>query len=336
MANIFHFIQEEASHNKAKHAQIVDAIILMINGGHLHAGDMLPSVNSFMMKTGFARMTVVKAMEKLKNQGVIESKNKVGYFVRSKKVNKTINVMFFLTSFESHHEILYNEITAGLDPNIVIDLYFHHCNPDILKSVIKEKLGLYELYIITGFQHPSVKWALNDIPKHKLLQIIRPPVLQGTSYVCQRFDENLSDALEQIKDLIKKYESFTLIFREGRDFPDGIKNNVASFCKKNDINFFIESNVEQTSVKKGCSFFVITDNDLIEIVKLTEGQGLQIGKDIGIISYNETPMKEIIRNGITVISTDFKLMGREIRNFIDTQKNIQKEIPTQVIIRNSL
>ncbi len=32
---------------------------------------------------------------------------------------------------------------------------------------------------------------------------------------------------------------------------------------------------------------------------------------LGVISYNETPLKKIILNGITTISTDFQMMERK-------------------------
>ena len=38
-------------------------------------------------------------------------------------------------------------------------------------------------------------------------------------------------------------------------------------------------------------------------------KGCTIGKDIGIISYNESPINEIILDGLLVFSTDFQQMG---------------------------
>ena len=47
---------------------------------------------------------------------------------------------------------------------------------------------------------------------------------------------------------------------------------------------------------------------------------LVIGKQVGIISYNETPLKKIILNGITTISTDFEAMGIEAANHSPIEK----------------
>lgn len=88
--------------------------------------------------------------------------------------------------------------------------------------------------------------------------------------------------------------------------------------------------------KEGHAWFVIADNDLIKLVKYGEEKGLKLGENLGILSYNDTPMKEIIRNGITVISTDFAEMGRSVSDFIKTRQAVQKSIPTRIKLRNSL
>jgi len=72
------------------------------------------------------------------------------------------------------------------------------------------------------------------------------------------------------------------------------------------------------------------------LIKTGEETGLQLGKELGILSYNETPMKEIIRNGITVVSADFAKMGRIIARFIMDPKYTTEFFYPEVIIRNSL
>jgi DNA-binding LacI/PurR family transcriptional regulator len=61
-----------------------------------------------------------------------------------------------------------------------------------------------------------------------------------------------------------------------------------------------------------------------------------VGKDIGIISYNETPWKEFILNGITTISTDFHKMGELTAQMILNNQNNHIEVPFKVTLRKSL
>jgi DNA-binding LacI/PurR family transcriptional regulator len=62
----------------------------------------------------------------------------------------------------------------------------------------------------------------------------------------------------------------------------------------------------------------------------------KVGKDIGIISYNETPLKRFIFNGITTISTNFKQMGESAAKLILNNENRMQEIPFTLTLRPSL
>jgi DNA-binding LacI/PurR family transcriptional regulator len=63
---------------------------------------------------------------------------------------------------------------------------------------------------------------------------------------------------------------------------------------------------------------------------------LQLGKDVGILSHNDDEVKEIICDGITTYSTDFKLMAEKAALFVQTHEKIQEIIPTTLIKRNSI
>lgn len=72
------------------------------------------------------------------------------------------------------------------------------------------------------------------------------------------------------------------------------------------------------------------------MIKLAKKKGYELGKEIGLISYNDTAVKEILEGGITVISTDFEMMGKAAASVILNKNVIYKRNPTKVIIRNSL
>jgi len=282
-------------------------------------------------------MTIVKALADLKERGIIESENRVGYFVKSDDIKRKLKVMVFLFSFDVYHEILYNEIVAELEEErILVDLYFHHCNPLVFKTVLKENQGLYGLYVVTPFNHPEVYKSLSKIPRKKLLQIVRPPIIEDSSYISQDFYNEVLNALNTIKKQIIKYKKLTLVFPKDCKHPEDIRRAIIHFCTNHEIDFGEVSGITQEIVLEGQAFVVIDDKDLIELVKLGEDKGLEIGKSLGVLSYNDTPMKEIIRNGITVISADFAEMGRTINEFIKTHQPVQKTIPTRIKLRNSL
>jgi DNA-binding LacI/PurR family transcriptional regulator len=63
---------------------------------------------------------------------------------------------------------------------------------------------------------------------------------------------------------------------------------------------------------------------------------LKIGKEVGLISYNETPLKRFILDGLTTISTDFKELGTKAAELILSNKTEKIEIPFYLNLRNSL
>ena len=78
------------------------------------------------------------------------------------------------------------------------------------------------------------------------------------------------------------------------------------------------------------------EEDLVKLIKLTRSKNLELGKNVGIISYNETPLKEILSEGITVISTDFVKMGETAASLVLNKKKEKIKNPFTLIKRNSL
>jgi DNA-binding transcriptional regulator YhcF (GntR family) len=336
MKDVFRYIDLCRSSTSKKEA-IVHGILDAISNNAIAKGDPLPSVNKLIERLGVARMTVVKALNILKERGIIVSEDKVGYYVSDVNIKRELKVFLFLTGFYSYHETLYNSIIEGIcDQEITIDLYFHHCNPLIFNTVLKENLGSYGLYVTTGFDNPQVRTILSRIPSKKLLQIVRPPLMDGISSIAQDFYSGLKKSLEKLKERLSNYEKFILIFPLRKGHPEEIIAAFTEFCSEIGIAHHIEKKVTRELIAKGTAFWVIEDSDLISLIKMGEELQLKLGSELGILSYNETPMKEIIRNGITVVSVDFYKMGQSISRFIANPRPTTEIFIPEVIIRNSL
>ena len=61
-----------------------------------------------------------------------------------------------------------------------------------------------------------------------------------------------------------------------------------------------------------------------------------IGHNMGVISYNETPIKKVILSGITTISTDFVMMGVIVAEMVRCVTDKQVAVPFRITERNSL
>ena len=97
---IFDKIQELEQVNLfSKHDQIVNGIIEAIDMRVLEKGNKLPSVNQMVSELGFARKTIVKAYDDLKDRGIIESRKRLGYFISNDDTEQTAKIALVLYAF---------------------------------------------------------------------------------------------------------------------------------------------------------------------------------------------------------------------------------------------
>ena len=83
-------------------------------------------------------------------------------------------------------------------------------------------------------------------------------------------------------------------------------------------------------------YIIPNDRDLVRVIEKSKSQNLTLGIDFGIISYNDTPLKKVVENGITTISTQFEMMGEIISKMVLDGKKELIENECNLICRNSL
>lgn len=319
--------------NSLKYLQLVDAIANAISEGTLDEGDMLPSVNDLVKNASLSRDTVFKAYTELKKRDLIESVPNRGYFVKG-RLNR---VLLFLDTFKAYKEVLYDGFRSNLPENISVDLHFHHYNIEVLKTIINDSIGKYSHYIVMNFDHPEVEWIISKIPADKLLIIDWNIHANGKhSYVCQDFGQSLYSILKQHIQKIKQYKRFIYLYPQKITFhPKTSIDNFKAFGKKYHINTLIETDPGKIEIEKGDLYMLVSDRTLAKILDQASEKKLEPGTDFGIISYNETPMKRYVKNGISVISTDFTEMGKRAAEYVMNPGSMKIIVPTRLIERNS-
>jgi len=80
----------------------------------------------------------------------------------------------------------------------------------------------------------------------------------------------------------------------------------------------------------------IDNAELWTILKDIKQKKFKMGKDVGILSMNDEPIKELIFGGLTTFSTDFSLIGKLAAQNVLTRNAVQKMIPTVLYRRKSL
>jgi len=332
MESKFHFTVNNQS-NLLKFQQLIDSINEAISKNLLQVGDMLPSVNQLCKESALSRDTVFKAYAELKNRGVIESVPNRGYFV-AKAVTK---VFLFLDTFKAYKEVLYGSFLDSLPESVAVDLHFHHYNIDDFEKIIKESLGKYSKYIIMNFEHKRIPEIIRQIPPGKLL-IIDWDVnaLPETSTIYQDFGQSLYDSLQSANELISKYDKFIYLYPSYTFHPKISINFFEKFCTNYNIQYKILYDLKKFDLQKGELYLMVSDRALARFLDQCHQKNLILGRDVGVISYNETPMKKYVKDGITVISTDFEMMGKKIAEFVTTGEKVNLIVPTKLTTRKSL
>ena len=331
-------IQIERLSKTPKYLQISEAIIDSIKSGDLEKGSKLPSINQICHDNQLARETVVKAFNQLKQIGIIDSVHGKGFYVSSTNT-ETINRVFVLfDTFTAYKETLFYGIKESLGPNAILDIYFHHFNYEVFQNTINSRIGNYTSYIILPINHEMISRALAPVPKEKLflLDIYPKDLKQDYVGIYQDFGNDIIDTLASIHDRILKYKSFSLIFRNTiTDLPEELKDGFMEYCSENRISYRITTEKATSEIRRGEAYIVIDDDDLVTLVESALNRGFAIGKDVGIISYNDAPLKRVVGNGISVISTDFRQMGFDIAKMIKDNHRFAKRNKTTFINRGS-
>ncbi len=177
---------------------------------------------------------------------------------------------------------------------------------------------------------------IGKLPKDKVYILDRKKEdLADYPVVYQDFEKDVYDSLMDGLDLLKKYSKLIMIFPGGKE-PEGRMLGFQRFCNEKGFQSEIIRNVENKEIKSGEAYFVPSDRNLVKLVKMAAAKNLQLGQDVGIVSFNDTVLKEVVAGGITTISTDFKLMGQTLARMIQDKSTEKIRNQSSLIRRNSL
>lgn len=331
MAQFIPTVVENAS--TPKFIQLVDAFEYAIRSNQLEIGDALPSVSLLMKKCNVSRDTVFKAYTELKDRELVVSIPNKGYYV-ARQVSK---VFLFLDTFKAYKEVLYGAFRKALPTGYSVDLHFHHYNIRVFEDIIRHSIGKYSHYIVMNFDHPEMKRIVGQIDPEKLLIIDWNIHAQpNQSFVCQDFGAAVYDSLQHHLDKIKRYKRFIYLYPEFTYHPKESIDQFQKFCLDNDVNGEMLYDAEALNPQQGDLYFLVSDRTLAMLLDLAQQRNLALGNTLGIISYNDTPMKKYVKEGVTVISTNFTQMGELAAQFVVTGQRMQNYVPTELIIRASL
>lgn len=321
---------------KPKYKQIIASIEEAIVSGALKKGDKLPSLNSIKIKHKVSRDTVFTAFNELKNRGIVQSVAGKGFYVASEDIMVNQKIFLLFDELNSFKEDLYNSFLANLGDHIQVDIFFHHFNSGIFSKLIFDNIGDYSYFVIMPANLKNTNHVIDKLPSDKVFILDQThDELSNYPAIYQNFEKDIYSGLTDALKFIANYQKIILLFDQYKQ-PEGLSTGFKMFCKENKIHYEVVGSLESTKPSAGEIYVIPDDRSLIKIIKKIKQEGLVLANEIGIISYNDTLLKEIVEGGITTISTDFNAMGKRLAEMILNNENVKIENPNRLIVRRSV
>jgi len=329
-------IEIDNRHSLPKYKQIILSIETAIAEKRLKRGDKLPSVNKVALEFSISRDTVLLGYDELKKRGIIYARLGKGYYIKSEEFSFEQRIFLLFDEFNSFKEDLYNAFMQTMANNAQIDIFFHYFSIDVFRKLINENNGDYSKYIIMPTTLKGASAIIKTLPKNDVYILDQTTAeLKEYPSVHQNFVKDMYKALTEGKDKLHKYKKIILIFPAFKQ-PPGMAEGFTKFCTENGLPHEIIPDFENRTIVPGETYIIPNDRHLVSVMEQARDRKMVIGKDIGIVSYNDTPLKKVVGNGITTISTDFTAMGRLLAEMILNQDKVQIENKSRLIDRGSL
>lgn len=341
MEYFFKFVDIDFLSVTPKYLQIANSIIKAITNGKLQDNDVLPSINEFSSALDVSRDTVEKGYKHLKKIGILDSVAGKGFFVKNADSLQFYKIFLLFNKLSTHKKIIYDSFVDALGPAATIDFYIYNNDFNLFKDLINKSVDNYSHYVIIPHltqDSDSFADVLNLIPSEKLILIDKTiDSMNGKcSSIYEDFDQDIYNALKSALPQLEKYHTIKIIFPSYTYHSKEILTGFYNFCIDHAFDHAIISDIAEETIEDNTVYVSLMEDNLVTLIEKIIDTKKEVGKDVGVISYNETPIKKIILDGITTISTDFKFMGRYAAELILNKKRDQVAVPFYLTLRKSL
>ncbi|MNK18502.1 HTH-type transcriptional repressor YtrA [compost metagenome] len=335
------YIQVDEYSSTPKYLQLTNSILSAIESGKIQNDYLLPSINELSYELDISRDTAEKGYKYLKKIGVVGSVPGKGYYIISTDFRRTLKIFLLFNKLSSHKKIIYDAFIKALGDHVAVDFYIYNNDFNLFKKLLSNKKEDYSHYVIIPHfmeGHDHVHEVINLIPKEKLviLDKLVPGVSGEYAAVYENFENDIYNALDQAREHLGKYHTIKIIMPKRSYYPVEILKGFYRFCQQYAFTSKVVNQILTEEIAEGEVYINLMEDDLVILIERLINMKLKLGKDVGVISYNETPLKKIILDGITTISTDFRQMGEMTAKLILENSKEHMEVPFHLTLRASL
>jgi DNA-binding transcriptional regulator YhcF (GntR family) len=339
--NIYRFLKIDEQSITPKYLQIANSILHAVEIDAITKDYLLPSINDLSYELEISRDTAEKALRHLKSLGVVGSVPGRGYFITNTDFKQSIKVFLLFNKLSAHKKIMYDSFTSRLGEQAAIDFFIYNNNFSLFRKLLENRKSDYTHYVIIPHfleGGDNANEIINKISDGQLILLDKliPGINREYGAVYENFEQDIFSALKEALPQLSKYQTLKIVFPEYTYHPEEILKGFKSFCSEYAFNHKVIRNIGKETVNAGEVFVNLMEDDLLVILEKIQCTRLKVGKDVGLISYNETPWKRFLLNGITTISTDFKKMGETTADLILNKCKEHIQVPFALTLRNSL
>ena len=339
--NIYRHILIDEESVTPKYLQIVNSVLKAVQQGYIGKDYVLPSINDLSFELNIARDTAERAYRQLKKLGVVGSIPGKGYFISDVDIRQDIRVLLLFNKLSAHKKIIYDAFVDTLGERAAIDFYIYNNDVALFNRLLRNRRkGYSHIVIIPHFLEGGEKAAeiIDSISEGQLILLDKAVdgVQRPFGSVYEDFAADIYGALEQALPRLSRYKRIKLLMRSPSYSPAEIREGFERFCIQYAFPFETLEDTNRIQPGPGDVYLSLTEDDMLMLIDRILSNGLQLGTDVGLISYNETPWKRFILNGITTISTDFRTMGEMAARMILDNTPRHTAVPFALTLRNSL
>ncbi|PZR32306.1 MAG: transcriptional regulator [Azospira oryzae] len=324
-----------------KYQQLANAIIQAVKTGKIAEQEVLPSINELSFEFAISRDTAEKGYKYLKKIGLLGSVPGKGYFIKSALIDQQLKIFLLFNKLSAHKKIIYDAFASALGELASIDFYVYNNDLALFRKLIQNRKENYTHFVIIPHflkGEESAYEIVNTLDKSKLILLdkLLPNVNGEYGAVYENFESDIYEALHQALPQLGKYHTLKIIFPEHTYFPQEIITGFVRFCQEFAFHYHIVHSLAHETMERGEVYISLMEDDLVTLIERVISKHWMVGKEVGVISYNETPLKRIILNGITTISTDFKMMGEKAAQLVLENSTAHVAAPFYLTLRSSL
>lgn len=242
-------------------------------------------------------------------------------------------------AMNQYKETLYRSLIDNLGGGYDISIAFHYYNAGLFDTLVTDARGKYDYYVLMPHFNSDVTAVLDKIPAERLLLLDAFP--EGYSRNCaavyQRFYTDAYEGLKALRGKLQRYGSLHIVYNDRFQYlPDDYAAGAYRFAGEFRYPVYVERDFDMDCIAAGHCYMAVSERDLAAIIKSITAKGLAVGRDIGLLSLDDTPLKEVLIGGITTLTTDFELMGRTAAELIRSGEQRRIANPWRLHLRGSL